>query len=109
MGTHSYDYWVYVNDTTHIKECGCGAISTTTATHAFTTPDRFGKMTCVGCGYTKIFGSDFGNIIMSITKASANGSYILPDGTIMLVEEDVEAYLNGTLVFYDKGNVPQTQ
>jgi hypothetical protein len=46
---------------------------------------------------------------MSIDKVSANGSYILPDGTIMLVEEDIEAYFNGTLVFYDKDNVPQTQ
>ena len=57
----------------------------------------------------KKIGSDSGNIIMSITKESLNGSYILPDGTIMLVDEDIEAYLNGTLVFYDKNNVPQTQ
>ena len=47
--------------------------------------------------------------IMSITKYSVNGSYILPNGIIVLVEEDVEAYLNGTLVFYDKDNLPVTQ
>ncbi|MBR2381405.1 MAG: hypothetical protein IKA84_02785, partial [Clostridia bacterium] len=58
-------------------------------------------------GYTKRKDSDFGNVILSITKVSANGSYILPDGTIMLVDEDIEAYLNGMLVFYDKDNVPQ--
>ena len=29
-----------------------------------------------------------------------NGSYILPNGNIILVEEDVEAYLAGTLEFY---------
>lgn len=29
-----------------------------------------------------------------------NGSYILANGTTILVEEDVEAYLDGTLVFY---------
>lgn len=52
---------------------------------------------------------NFENVIMSITKVSINGSYILPDGTIMLANEDIEAYLNGTLVFYDKNNVPQTQ
>ncbi len=28
-----------------------------------------------------------------------NGSYILPNGIIVLVPEDEEAYLNGTLVF----------
>ena len=33
----------------------------------------------------------------------------LPNGIIFLVDEDIEAYENGTLVFYDKGNVPQVQ
>lgn len=28
-----------------------------------------------------------------------NGSYILPNGIIVLVPEDEEAYFNGTLVF----------
>ena len=30
---------------------------------------------------------------------TANGSYILPNGTIVLVPEDVDAYVTGTLVF----------
>ncbi|MBO5715747.1 MAG: hypothetical protein J6S23_05080 [Clostridia bacterium] len=110
VGTHSYDYWVFVNETTHRSECTCGARGTTTASHAFTLPDRRGLVVCVGCSYTKIFGGDgSGNVVMSITRESLNGSYILHDGTIMLVDEDIEAYLNGTLVFYDKNNVPQTQ
>ena len=33
----------------------------------------------------------------------------LPNGIIVLVDEDIEAYENGTLVFYDNGNVPQMQ
>ncbi|MBO5715411.1 MAG: hypothetical protein J6S23_03335 [Clostridia bacterium] len=111
VGTHSFTTWVYLNPTTHVSACdGCNARTTTTASHAFKiskiSPDL---QICVGCGYTKIFGSDEGFIIMSVMKVSANGSYILPDGTIMLVDEDVEEYLNGTLVFYDKDNVPQTQ
>ena len=40
---------------------------------------------------------------------SANGSYILPNGIIVLVDEDVEAYFAGTLVFYEGENVPATQ
>ena len=67
------------------------------------------NVVCVDCEYTKRKDSDFGNVIMFITKVSTNGSYVLPDGTIMLVDEDIEAYLNGTLVFYDKDNVHQTQ
>ena len=35
---------------------------------------------------------------------TANGSYILPNGVIVLVDEDIEAYLNGTLVFYHRGD-----
>ena len=38
-----------------------------------------------------------------------NGSYIMSSGIIVLVEEDVEAYLNGTLVFYDKDKLPMTK
>ena len=29
-----------------------------------------------------------------------NGSFILPDGIIVLVDEDIEAYFAGTLEFY---------
>lgn len=36
--------------------------------------------------------------IKYITNA---GSYILPNGIIVLVNEDIEAYLNGTLEFND--------
>ena len=34
-------------------------------------------------------------------KISSNGSYILSSGIIVLVDEDVEAYENNTLIFYN--------
>ena len=40
---------------------------------------------------------------------SANGSYVLPNGIIVFVDEDVEAYFAGTLVFYEGENVPVTE
>jgi len=46
---------------------------------------------------------------MGIGKESANGSYILPNGVIVLVEEDIDAYFAGTLVFYDGDSDLQTQ
>lgn len=46
---------------------------------------------------------------MSATQVSINGSYILPNGIVVLVEEDVEAYLAGTLQFYHPEDVPVTQ
>ena len=33
---------------------------------------------------------------------SKNGSFILPNGIIVLVDEDIPLYLNNTLIFYNK-------
>ena len=41
-----------------------------------------------------------------VNRVSVNGSYILPSGIVVLVEEDEEAYFAGTLVFYEKENLP---
>ena len=30
-----------------------------------------------------------------------NSSYVLPNGIIMLADEDIEAYLSGELIFYN--------
>ena len=38
-----------------------------------------------------------------------NGSYIRPDGIIVLVDEDVQAYLNGELIFYNPSDDLETQ
>ena len=46
---------------------------------------------------------------LQVPKVTANGSYILPSGIVVLVDEDIEAYLNGTLVFYDNDDVPVTE
>ena len=47
--------------------------------------------------------------MLNVQKVSINGSYILPNGIIVLVDEDIEAYENGTLVFYDREDLPQVQ
>ena len=36
--------------------------------------------------------------------STSNGSFILPNGIVVLVEEDYEAYLNGTIVFEHHNN-----
>ena len=35
----------------------------------------------------------------NVFPMSINGSYILPNGVIVLVDDDFEDYINGTLVF----------
>jgi hypothetical protein len=42
----------------------------------------------------------------NVLKVSANGSYILASGVVVLVDADIAAYLAGTLEFYDQVNVP---
>ena len=47
--------------------------------------------------------------IQAITrKVTLNGSYILPNGIIVLVDEDFESYMQNTLIFYDENDLPQT-
>lgn len=107
---HSFDGWVFVSDTLHRSECECGARGSTTAGHVFRMPDSpSDPRICMGCGYTKFLGGNGGNIIISISKVTVNGSYQMPDGTVYLVDADIEAYLNGTLVFYDKDDLPVVQ
>ena len=61
------------------------------------------------CGYFLDLRDDHFNSIASITQVSINGSYILPSGIVVLVDEDIQAYLDGTLVFYHPDNIPTTQ
>ena len=35
---------------------------------------------------------------------SANGSYVLANGVVFLVDEDIDAYFNGTLIFFNSNN-----
>lgn len=64
---------------------------------------------CRGCGRVLNLQRDHYESIASITKVSVNGSYILDNGIVVLVDEDIEAYLNGTLQFYYPEDVPVTQ
>ena len=45
----------------------------------------------------------------AVTKVTIKGSFILVNGVIVLEDEDLDAYLNGTLVFYDKDKVQVLQ
>ena len=65
--------------------------------------------TCGGCNRELDLTVDLPTIIMSATQVSVNGSYILPNGIVVLVDEDVEAYLAGTLQFYHPDDLPVTE
>ena len=108
---HNYTEWVPYSLTQHIECCECGAKGTIKNNHVVTSSGSLGgKANCILCGALIDLGLGFGeSFIQNIQKVTLNSSYILPNGIIVLVDEDIEAYLNGTLVFYDRGNVPQVQ
>lgn len=58
-----------------------------------------GYATCILCGGRASVGFVQYPPESSTLYRTANGSYILPNGVIVLVEEDIEAFFQGTLVF----------
>lgn len=109
---HDYDRnYEWVNNTTHSVECSCGAETTqghAVSSDAFNNGQRYA--TCLLCGGVAEIGLIEYTINSSeITQITSNGSFILPNGVIVLVNEDLEAYLNGTLIFYHKSDTSLIQ
>ncbi|MBR2721365.1 MAG: hypothetical protein IKB75_01135 [Clostridia bacterium] len=96
--SHFYEYTWYSN-TQHNFECCCGYFATgahVVPAGSFTGGNKFAI--CLFCGGPATSGMVGTNSIQTLYH-TANGSYILPNGVIVLVDEDIEAYLNGELVF----------
>ena len=109
--THEYTEWVYHSPTQHIACCECGALGTQTNNHVVKVGTAINNRgICMFCGAVILLGEEFVPALpFAAVQVTLNGSYILPNGIIVLVDEDIEAYLNGTLVFYDKNDLPVTQ
>lgn len=99
VGPHSYnDSFTWKNDRQHLARCSCGV--TQMKGHAVRAGSFVGGYaTCIQCGGRASVGFvPFPNE-SSTLPCSVNGSYILPNGVIVLVEADIAAFLQGTLVF----------
>ena len=109
--THEYTEWSYHSPTHHIESCECGLKGTLTSMHVIKAGTIVNlRAPCMYCGAIILIGNDFVQVgPANLAKVTLNGSYILPNGIIVLVDEDIEAYENGTLVWYDKDDLPQTQ
>ena len=110
--THSYDFWENYSASKHIECCACGSVGTTKDFHVIRSAVTAGnKANCMYCGAFINLDDTIVQVpgLLNIQKVTINGSYILPNGIIVLVDEDIEAYENGTLVFYDQDKLPQTQ
>lgn len=99
--THSYtDHYALHNYSQHKAYCGCGEYSL--GNHVVAQgalPDSNGYGICILCR-GQVFMGNLNSIPGSNMPHTANGSYILQNGVIVLVDEDIEAYMIGTLVFY---------
>lgn len=109
--THRYDCWTYKDHSTHVECCSCGLKGTATGVHSIRSSDAVnGKAPCLVCGYVLDLRFDVAEVpFQRVAQVSVNGSYILDNGIVVLVDEDVEAYLSGNLVFYNRDSVPSTQ
>ena len=103
---HLYGY-SWLSDTTHKEVCLCGEEGDikphVVKMGSFTGGTMYA--TCLLCG-GRVSRSP--QIILSVNQLphTENGSYITPDGIIVLADEDMEAYFDGTLEFvYPDGNL----
>ena len=98
LEAHTYGrYFTPNNKLFHNSHCDCG--QPITQRHVIS-PNDVGQTNqwCKYCGELLV-GSGTLNGVYTDYPHTENGSYILPSGIIVLVPEDEEAYLNGTLEF----------
>ena len=114
----------------HTSTCGCSISAHVGSTYTYYSPTQHSYV-CTLCGVTayaphvaninfpdycitckSFFDNGFGQIIHAIKPSggmvTANGSYIGYNGIIYLDDRDVQAYFNGTLVFYKEDSSAQT-
>ena len=97
---HTYETsYEWISDKSHTAYCVCG--ESKIEGHVVsqnTLPLPGGRKICLLCGGL----ASVGNVQLDSTNRlpyTENGSYITSDGITVLVDEDIESFLNGTLEF----------
>ncbi|MCR5457959.1 MAG: helix-turn-helix domain-containing protein [Clostridiales bacterium] len=95
-----YDHFIQFNASKHKSYCACSEY--VLRPHIFYVSIDSSQVVCAYCGYT----TDLDNLLAilndsdsSLTYITRNGSFILPDGTIVIYPDDIVDYLSGTLDF----------
>lgn len=102
---HNYNQnYTWVNYTSHRAKCRYDLTSTqghVVSSDAFNNGQKYAR--CMLCGGLAERGFiEWTSIMSQISQVTLNGSFVLPNGVVVLANEDTEAYLNGTLVFNNK-------
>ncbi len=105
---HTYSEYTYITNSRHSKECDCGQgildyhtimLGTEVNNHA----------NCIYCDGLIDLRNEHYWSIAAAQKVTVNGSYITESGIVVLAEADLEAYENGTLIFYYPEDLPQVE
>lgn len=90
--------YLWLDSINHNSSCECGA--SRIEGHAV----LVGSKICIKCGGRADMGFEGLKLNSSTNLITNNGSCLLLNGVIVLVKEDLESYLNGTLIFYNKNS-----
>ena len=94
-----HDHYSWQSFIQHKAYCACGAYANrphVTPSNAFQNGEQYAE--CSECHGLASVGIIYG-MIQNGFPYTLNGSFILPNGVIVLMDEDYEAYVNDTLVF----------
>ena len=104
---HNFLDWIYYNNNYHIEVCDCGVTGTLKKPHVIRAIDVVNqKAPCLECGYIVDCRNDTGMLLGTNIKYSINGSLVLSNGIIILVDEDINDYFLGCLIFYKSNELP---
>jgi len=107
---HKANRYFYLNNSSHSGTCLCGKSLTVAHSVRYDTIVDGRYALCLGCRTRLDLTKDNANITYGTSNLrTANGSYVLPNGIVVLVEADLEAYDNGTLQFYNVDDQTQTE
>lgn len=97
--SHNYSTYVWYSYTKHYRMCTCNSSFLTGHVVSQNAYNQGGQYaTCLLCNGLASIGF-IGPMNQNNLAISPNGSFILPNGVIVLVDEDLDAYLNDSLVF----------
>ena len=95
---HTYDMsHEWVSDKIHTATCVCGESKSEGHVVSATAFPINGRKICLLC--RGLASEGFSQMAVGSLPHTENGSYITPDGITVLADEDIEAFLNGTLEF----------
>lgn len=102
---HTYDdHYVWTSLTNHKSYCVCG--NYVNSAHIVSSSAYLSGLPSVPCMLCHGLASvaEISHQSIETYPHTINGSFILQNGVIILVDEDIEGYLNGTLIFLN-GNI----